>query len=392
MKKKQEIIYNYGYAVSKKTNDTDFLKFSFQGKTNQPNIIFSKNNISKNFVSSNLFIFGKKQNEKYDGVLVIENLPTTNENKKIYLSFPLKTNENIQEATTIDEMIETPKYKDIEIELDKILPETDNEVILHENKELIYIHFNSPILIKNLLSNFSENKLFSFSQENGKEVKTEKIIAKKSKDNKIPETTTEGFSGIEQWMECDNVELNDETNIATYTVPLKQDNTIFMQWFILTMHFILFIFIIGVFYFFLPIIYSFIVVRSFFNVKVVNDRIYNITAIELLFSFLLLIPSFILILYSFFTFKTEMKDDDRQQFYNKMTAGVYMSLIWLLSYVVIQYNKIIKSKTLLGFDGNNIPYYDFEEHPFKFRFYVEGVVNILQSVHNFSQSFSENGI
>lgn len=396
MKNLKNIIYNYSHTISKKINDTNFLKFSFQGKPNEPNIIFSKNYISKNYISSNLFIFGKKQNEKYDGLLVIENLPTTNENKKIYLCFPLKTNENIRQSTIIDEMIEISKFKDIELDLNIILPEIDNEVIFRENKELISISFNSPILIKNDLSNFSENNLFSFLQDNNVE-NVEKIVAKKNINDKMIETITEGFRGshiktTEQWMECDNVEVNDKTDIATYTIPLKEDNTTFMQWFILTMHFILFLFIIGIFYFFLPIIYQFVVVRSFFNVKVINERIYNITAIELLFSFILLIPSIILILYSFFTFKSDMGDIEKKEFYNKMTSGIYMGLIWLLSYVIVQYNKIINSRTLLGFDNNNVPYYDFEEHPFKFRFYVEGIVNILQSIQNFSKSFSENGV
>ena len=114
--KQENIRYNY-YAIdclniNNSTNDTTFIKkisASFRGRENNPNIIYTKNNLNINYQATDIYISDKNHNIKniiHDGEVVILHRPTTT-SIKLYTCFPYVGSNT---STDIDDLIDSKSH------------------------------------------------------------------------------------------------------------------------------------------------------------------------------------------------------------------------------------------------------------------------------------------
>ena len=103
----------YFHQYSQTPNNTGYVDIIFSTPANvvNPNIIYISHGPTLKYKSSKLFVYKKTHfidDLVFDGEIVIENIPISNNNNndKIYVCIPLKTNASIQ-STDIDEMIST---------------------------------------------------------------------------------------------------------------------------------------------------------------------------------------------------------------------------------------------------------------------------------------------
>jgi len=160
------IQYNYNNTYAKRvfSSNTDF-QFIYHGKENTPNLTVTQGSQNMNYISSKFFIFSKIHKidqVEFDGELIIENTPITNSNKKMYVSFPLRTVPSLSEETIIDFILQqTDPNNNIEVNFNNILPNT-NACNFYNMGNYDVILFTTPIPIK---SNFfhvsNDNTLFS---------------------------------------------------------------------------------------------------------------------------------------------------------------------------------------------------------------------------------------
>jgi len=160
------IHYNYYSTYAKRvfSSDTDF-QFIYPGKENTPNLTITQGSRNVGYISSKFFIFSKMHkidHVEFEGELVIEHTPITNSNKKMYVSFPLKTVPTLSEATIIDFILQqTNPNNNVEVNFEDILPDADTG-IFYDMGNYDLILFTTPVPVK---SNFfhvsNDNTLFS---------------------------------------------------------------------------------------------------------------------------------------------------------------------------------------------------------------------------------------
>jgi DNA-binding cell septation regulator SpoVG len=160
------IHYNYYNTYAKRvfSSNTDF-QFIYPGKENTPNLTITKGSRNVGYISSKFFIFSKMHkidHVEFEGELVIEHIPITNSNKKMYVSFPLKTMPTLSEDTIVDFILQqTDPNNNVEVNFDDILPNT-NTGIFYDMGNFDLILFTTPVPVK---SNFfhvsNDNTLFS---------------------------------------------------------------------------------------------------------------------------------------------------------------------------------------------------------------------------------------
>jgi hypothetical protein len=114
--KQENIRYNY-YAIdclniNNSINDTNSLKkisASYRGRENNPNIIYTKNNLKINYQATDIYINDKNHNIKnvvHDGEIVILHRPTTT-SIKLYTCFPYFRSNT---STDIDNLIDSKSH------------------------------------------------------------------------------------------------------------------------------------------------------------------------------------------------------------------------------------------------------------------------------------------
>ena len=84
-----------------------FIKSTFKGKSNSPNVSYSKNSIPINYHADQLYIYGKIHNISdfdYDGECIIKNISNTT-NSIIYTVFLLKTSKNAKSNAFFDNLL-----------------------------------------------------------------------------------------------------------------------------------------------------------------------------------------------------------------------------------------------------------------------------------------------
>lgn len=160
------IHYNYYNTYTKRvfSSNTDF-QFICHGKENTPNLTITQGSQNMNYISSKFFIFSKIHkidHVEFDGELIIENIPITNSNKKMYVSFPLRTVPSLSEETIIDFILQqTDPNNNVEVNFNDILPNT-NACNFYNLGNYDVLLFTTPIPIK---SNFfhvsNDNTIFS---------------------------------------------------------------------------------------------------------------------------------------------------------------------------------------------------------------------------------------
>ena len=135
--KRENIRYNY-YAIdclniNNSINDTNSLRkisASFRGRENNPNIIYTKNNVNINYQATDIYITDKNHNIKnviQDGEIVILHRPTTT-SIKMYACFPY-IGSNI--STDIDNLIDSGSHSLSNIYQDEPFSIEMNKYIVH---------------------------------------------------------------------------------------------------------------------------------------------------------------------------------------------------------------------------------------------------------------------
>lgn len=135
--KQENIRYNY-YAIdclniNNSINDTSSLKIisaSFRGRENNPNIIYTKNNLKINYQATDIYINDKNHNIKnvqHDGEVVILHRPTTT-SIKLYTCFPY-VGSNV--STDIDNLIDSESHSLSNIYQDEPFSIEMNKYIVH---------------------------------------------------------------------------------------------------------------------------------------------------------------------------------------------------------------------------------------------------------------------
>jgi len=160
-------IYFHQYGQTPNNGGYVDITFSTPANVVNPNIIYISHGPTIKYKSSKLFVYKKTHfidDLVFDGEIVIENTPiTNNNNEKIYVCIPLKTNASIQ-STDIDEMISTadvinPSKISMVINLnDKI--NKKNPYFYYENGANKIVVLNTAVEVNTSFENFKTCDLF----------------------------------------------------------------------------------------------------------------------------------------------------------------------------------------------------------------------------------------
>ncbi len=160
-------IYFHQYGQTPNNGGYVDITFSTPANVVNPNIIYISHGPTIKYKSSKLFVYKKTHfidDLVFDGEIVIENTPiTNNNNEKIYVCIPLKTNASIQ-STDIDEMISTadvinPSKISMDINLnDKI--NKKNPYFYYENGANKIVVLNTAVEVNTSFENFKTCDLF----------------------------------------------------------------------------------------------------------------------------------------------------------------------------------------------------------------------------------------
>jgi hypothetical protein len=139
----------------------------------------------------------------------------------------------------------------------------------------------------------------------------------------------------EQWMECDNVPVDYDGNVAMYNVPMNFDTAqITSQTFYTTLSFLFFVGLFLLSYLYIPLIYSFFVSLSLYKLDNGIGTIYSrIKSMEYLLTIVLIFPT-IFFLGIGFNIST-----NTQRASGVILTGVYLFIIWIISYFIINFKK-----------------------------------------------------
>ena len=367
----KQIQYDYYNNTIKKTSDTNFIKSTYSGKENSPNIYFFNSNNKQSFISENVYVFKNTSNtinnNSYGVEVIIVNKPVTNGNK-LFLRIPIIIDTNVTPNKLSDfinqQKNKKDKYDDITLNLNTILSQSD-ECIFYETKRqkttepCNVVLFTTPIKlnITGITITTSQN-LFTDSELDKDKYKTFSI--------------TQNSTEVGQWMECDNVPLDYSEEIPSYNVTI--DSKIFKkssELFMIAMHFLLFIVTISFVYFVIPPIYSLLAARSMFIDN--DDKLGRISGMEIAVSLLLIIPMIAYIWYGASLSNTNEK-------YNYITTGVYIGLFWILSWGIITIKKITSPGFVAG------PKFTFQQD--KLFDFIGGLQNMKKSVISILKSFT----
>jgi hypothetical protein len=220
-----------------------FITSSFKGKSNSPNVSYSKNSIPVNYQAEKLYIFGKIHNIRnldWDGECIIKNSSNTT-NSVIYTVFLLKTSKTAKSNTFFDDFSKLPARTTLEI---NDLLESPTSDILYKSGPNIKVIINTNVIkIKSDVSQFSNiHTLFTVNPEQYS------IITNQSIDMVNVEGFQEGATSEEQYFECDMLDIDSDL-AQTYSVPVSSGAlinasqtdaaTVFMNY---IMYFIIFMF------------------------------------------------------------------------------------------------------------------------------------------------------
>ena len=163
MTQNKQIIYDY-YETSVYVNQYEknlqkdgYIKLPFTSYKSEthPNLIIN----NQKYKTTNLYVLANSHNTAYDGELILEHMPITNGNEKIYVCIPLKTQPGNSEQTTIDKIISGSFRANLEVNLNPLLVTNKTGKITSEGN---VIYFSDPILISTPFYAFAntDNLLF----------------------------------------------------------------------------------------------------------------------------------------------------------------------------------------------------------------------------------------
>jgi DNA-binding cell septation regulator SpoVG len=167
-------IYFNQYASTR--NNGGHIKIPFFTPKNivKPNGIYISGEPIIKFMSSDLYIYKKTHNIagiNYDGELIIKNKQITNGDRKLYVCFPLKTdNRNSKQANEIDKIIDQSEKVNndsfsMPVNLNNMFDKLQKYIFYKSGNDIIIV-FTQPIKVKNNFDKFAECDLFPKYSDN----------------------------------------------------------------------------------------------------------------------------------------------------------------------------------------------------------------------------------
>ena len=134
----ETVNYNYYNTLTTKVDDK---KYEFRGKANAPNLNIVTGSHVNSYVSANMYI--------RDGKMLIEHVPSTNSEIKVYTMFYLRSDDSIN-ATDIDKLMSMSPGESTEVTLNKLLTSISKNYTVEKDKngKMVGIQYNEPIMIK----------------------------------------------------------------------------------------------------------------------------------------------------------------------------------------------------------------------------------------------------
>jgi len=177
------------------------IESTFNGKPNEPNVIYSNTGTPQKYKATNLYIYGKLHNIKdlnYNGELIIKNTSLTN-NNIIYTIFLLKT--AYIPRNTLDTLISSVNKQDTSynsLDINNLINNNNNYIVYFDNSTKVIINTN-VINIKTDLSSYATRiALFNANPANYSIVKPS--------------------SNDDEYVNCESLPIDSETELS-YVIP-----------------------------------------------------------------------------------------------------------------------------------------------------------------------------
>jgi hypothetical protein len=205
------IIYNYpdttiNNQYKNNTKSDGYIKIPYTNpkNVNNPNLIYSPSNMK--YQTTNIYIFSKAHDfpTQYDGELIIEQTPITNGIDKVYTCILLKTDSNLKQQTTIDQIIGNNFSPSLLLNLNEYL--TNTTCIANTDKTVFV--FMKPVSVISSFINFDKNNIPNiFSKYSSSDYHSISALQyKEGFTHEIKEGFQEGLStGDGTYMECSPV-------------------------------------------------------------------------------------------------------------------------------------------------------------------------------------------
>jgi len=283
-------------------DNSQFLLNINNNKTN-PNLIYTYSNKVNSYVYSQISFYRKPSsitpNDIYidfDSVMIIAFVSTDNNIKDMFgLIIPLKVKTTSDPNSPVNTILNAGQNSNLNIDFNDIIgPNQDFYFTTYSSnptynimimKNAIEISTQLPIPISPFTSSpFPLNNLQTITISNIPD--SDIVMTNSSKPNSksissyvsLPSDETSG----EQYMECDAIIDNESVEKAEFiNLPLNYDTVNRQSEFIqISINFVVFIIAMTLSYIFAPVIYSFIVIRSLYNIDP-NSRYARIVATEI---------------------------------------------------------------------------------------------------------------
>lgn len=258
------------YKANVKNND-GYIEAPLKSPGQSPNAIClpknTKYKVEKLYIFKNIHNI---ENQQYDGELIIEHIPITNDSgNKIYSCFLLKTDSTTSE-TILDNIITRNFDSKQTINMNTLI-KTKPECIT--NKRNTVFIFTNPILVKSTFTNFDKNVkniLFDKYLSNDYQDIIAEDLTEKSKEG-LQEGFQEGATN--QYLECSPTGASDAT--VEMVSKINGDDMIDkskIEVMRTTIHFFVFIIIIGLSVVITPFLYLYFVVNLVKHSNIVENK------------------------------------------------------------------------------------------------------------------------
>ena len=137
----ETVNFNYYNTLTTKVDDK---KYEFRGKANAPNLNIVTGSHVNSYVSANMYI--------RDGKLLVEHMPSTNSDIKVYTMFYLRTDDSVGQ-TDIDNLMSLSPGESTDVTLNKLLKSASKDYTVEKDKngKMVGVQYNEPIMIKTKL-------------------------------------------------------------------------------------------------------------------------------------------------------------------------------------------------------------------------------------------------
>lgn len=311
------------------TNKGDFVSGTYFNNSSTQNVTYTINSIKNAYKAKELRIYGKLfagLSINYNATLVIKNSKDTN-SEDVYMCFLLNTN-RISQPTEIDKIL-IAATDSVEVNISSTLNRGSgsDQYIVYDSRNYMgpckVIIYTSPVRI------ISPTDSFVFTTDWFQDI---------SLDEAPVYTIVDSVNAADEpWMVCENVDIDSDEMITSYNLPinspiLKEYGTV--DSFKTTVTFIMFLFLCMFSYLIIPPVYLMIINKIITRSKPANmgDKDF-VFYIDFALCFSIGLTGFILICVGGLSEKIENQGD-------VLLSGFVISIIFIISYIVIQSKKM----------------------------------------------------